>query len=150
VTKHFTVKHERTANKKRYKLEDSRDVYELTANMGARRVRACILGVIPGDVTEKAVKQVKATIARGDGTRSHKQILQDLVIAFDKLGVPKVALEQNLGHQIEATVADELADLKAIYNSVKENPSSRMQFFKIVGATEKTKALNEKIAGGEQ
>lgn len=42
-------------------LTDSRDIYEATANFGARRMRACILGVIPGDVVDMAVNECKET-----------------------------------------------------------------------------------------
>ena len=56
--KTFQVKHERyTKARGKYSLEDPRDIYEAVANQGARRLRACILGIIPGDVIEAAVNQ---------------------------------------------------------------------------------------------
>ena len=55
VTKIFSVEHKRDTKKGSYQLTDSRDIYELTANFGARRMRACIHGVIPGDVVDMAV-----------------------------------------------------------------------------------------------
>ena len=61
VTKIFAVEHKRDTKKGAYKLEDSRDIYEATANFGARRMRACILGVIPGDVVDMAVTECKKT-----------------------------------------------------------------------------------------
>jgi hypothetical protein len=63
-TKVFTVKHIR--DKKggvSVKLEDQRDIYELTANQGARRMRACILGILPGDIVDAAVEQCDKTLA---------------------------------------------------------------------------------------
>src|SRR5690606_7328869 len=54
--KGFTVPHSRKANGKIAKLTDPRDIYELVANNGARRVRSCILGIIPGDIVEAAVQ----------------------------------------------------------------------------------------------
>ncbi|RYD29353.1 MAG: hypothetical protein EOP86_21875, partial [Verrucomicrobiaceae bacterium] len=38
-------------------LEDPRDIYEGNANAGSRRLRACILASIPGDVLEAALQQ---------------------------------------------------------------------------------------------
>lgn len=64
-TKIFTVKHERKAKGKTNKLTDSRDVYELTANMGTRRMRACILGIIPGDIVDAAVQKCNDTLING-------------------------------------------------------------------------------------
>ena len=49
--KKFIVRHIRDTKGGGYALKDERDIYELIANMGARRQRACILAVIPGDVT---------------------------------------------------------------------------------------------------
>ena len=59
----FQVRHERHTKQRSYALEDPRDIYELVANQGARRLRACILGVIPGDVVEEAQHQCDVTLA---------------------------------------------------------------------------------------
>ena len=67
VTKIFTVEHKRDTRKGTYQLTDSRDIYEATANFGARRMRACILGVIPGDVVDMAVGECKETVRKGIG-----------------------------------------------------------------------------------
>ena len=69
----FTVNHTRDKNEyeggkkvmKRVALESERDVYELCANMASRRIRACILQVLPGWLTEEAL----ATTKKGAGER---------------------------------------------------------------------------------
>src|SRR5699024_1372946 len=58
----FQVPHERHTQRGTTRLTDPRDIYELVANQGARRLRACILGVVPGDVTEAAVRQCETTL----------------------------------------------------------------------------------------
>lgn len=58
-TKLFSVPHIRHTKKGDYPLTDPRDIYEAVANQAARRVRACILGIIPSDVVEAAVQAVK-------------------------------------------------------------------------------------------
>ena len=60
-TKVFQVKHERKAGGQIRKLTDPRDIYELVANNGARRLRSCILAVIPSDVVEAAKNQCLLT-----------------------------------------------------------------------------------------
>jgi len=62
VSKVFTVPHVRHTRNGSKQLTDPRDVYENMANNAARRLRACILGVIPGDVTEAAVEWCNATL----------------------------------------------------------------------------------------
>lgn len=71
-TKIFTVKHERKARGAITKLDDPRDIYEMVANQGARRLRACILGVIPGDIVDAAVDMCQQTLISG-----HKEPLED-------------------------------------------------------------------------
>src|SRR5690625_2689596 len=67
----FQVGHTRFARGKVNKLTDPRDIYEMVANYGARRLRACILGVIPGDVTEAAINQCELT--RSEERRGGKE-----------------------------------------------------------------------------
>jgi len=55
----FNVPHTRYTKKGSYDLEDPREIYEMTANMGARRVRACILGIIPGTSWRPRKKNAK-------------------------------------------------------------------------------------------
>ena len=56
-TKIFSVPHVRGTKKGNVPLTDPRDIYEMVANQGARRLRACILGIIPGDVIDAAIGQ---------------------------------------------------------------------------------------------
>ena len=57
----FQVAHRRDTRQGSKKLTDERDIYEMVANMGARRLRACILNVIPGDIVEEAMKECHKT-----------------------------------------------------------------------------------------
>ena len=58
----FSVPHIRATKKGNVPLTDPRDIYEMVANQGARRMRSCILRVIPGDVVESAVAQCNKTL----------------------------------------------------------------------------------------
>ncbi len=69
-TKIFQVRHVRDTKSGPKSLRDARDIYELVANQGARRVRACILGVIPGDIVDEALDEVNKTLKLGDSRRS--------------------------------------------------------------------------------
>jgi hypothetical protein len=126
--KEFTVKHERHTKNGTNKLRDPRDIYEMVANNGARRLRACILSIIPGDVVEAAVIECNKTLARGDGATTEDRI-RNMIRVFSELGVTKEMLEQRLGHPIDQTVPDEIADLTTIYRTIKDNYASRQEFF---------------------
>ena len=79
-TKTFFVKHTRFTKKGSYHLDDPRDIFEVVANQGARRLRACILGIIPGDIIDAAVSQCEQTLKAKADTSS--EALKKLVDAF--------------------------------------------------------------------
>ena len=143
----FQVPHIRYTKRGVIKLSDPRDIYELVANQGARRVRACILAVIPGDIVDLAVAECKRTQVRGEGEPLEDRV-RKMVAAFSEVGVPPEAIERRLGHPLAQTVAEEVVDLQAVYRAIKESLASRQDFFELGGtASEGTKALADKIRG---
>jgi hypothetical protein len=58
----FVVPHERKSGREIKRLEDPRDIYELTANQGARRLRACILAILPVDIQEIAIEECEKNV----------------------------------------------------------------------------------------
>lgn len=129
VTKVFHVPHVRDTKKGRIKLNDARDIYELVANQGARRLRACILGVLPGDVVEAAVSQCKKTLETGEVPLAKR--IRSMINKFDEVGVGVEHLEKRLGHKLEATIPQEIVTLQGIYKSLKDGFSKREDFFDI-------------------
>ena len=125
----FQVPHKRVARGQVKSLTDPRDIYEMVANQGARRLRACILGVIPGDVIEAAVRQCEKTMQGNSGKPLHDRI-RDMVVYFKDLGVTQAMLEQRLGHKIDATIDVEIVNLKKIYQSLRDGMSKREDWFK--------------------
>ncbi len=137
----FHVKHERHTKKGITKLTDPRDIYELVANQGARRLRNCILAIIPGDVTEAAVLQVRKTLESSDVPLSEQ--IRKMVVAFDDLGVKVEHLEKRLGHNLDATIASEIVTLKGIYKSIKDGMSDRSDYFDIASTRNNNDAKDE-------
>ena len=127
----FHVKHERHTKKGVTKLTDPRDIYELVANQGARRLRNCILAIIPGDVQEAAVAQCKKTMETGEMPLGDR--IRMMVTKFDELGVKVEHLEKRLGHKLDATIPQEIVTLQTIYKSIKDGFAHREDFFEIGG-----------------
>lgn len=131
----FTVPHSRDKKDKKtgimnkIKLTDDREIYELVANMGARRLRNCILAVVPPDFVEAAVNQVKKTLESGEMPLSEK--IKIIVERFNDVGVKVEHLEKKLGHNLDATTAQEIVTLKGIYKSIKDGFAPREDFFNI-------------------
>ncbi len=80
-----------------YKLTDDRDIYELEANMGSRRLRACILQIIPGDVTSAAVAACRKTSSNGlveimKDEKKRADLVAKMLRIYEKLGVTRTDL----------------------------------------------------------
>lgn len=146
--KTFQVRHERYTKKGKFHLEDPRDVYEMIANQGARRLRACILGIIPGDVIESAVNQCEQTLkAKAD---TSPDALKKLVEAFGNYNVTKEQIEKRIQRRLDTITTAQLVNLRKIYNSLKDGMSSPADWFEPIenGADTKHDAaetLKEKI-----
>jgi len=125
----FTVKHQRKARGEIHNLEDPREVYEMNANQGARRLRACILGIIPGDVVDKAVAACIRTLA-GKSSEPISDRALAIVTAFSDLGVSQSMIEGNLGHTLETIAEIELVNLRSIYTSLNDNFAKVEDYFK--------------------
>lgn len=130
VTKIFTVEHKRDTKKGSFKLEDSRDIYEATANFGARRMRACILGVIPGDVVDMAVNECKKTQMKDYNDLPSQEKISKIEKLFKKdFKVSKEQLEKYTGRNLADFGADEISDLWGVYKSLKDGQAKVVDYF---------------------
>lgn len=127
--KAFQVEHKRHTKKGAYKLEDPRDIYELVANQGARRLRACILGVVPGDVIEAAVNQCEQTMHASADTSP--EALQKMVAAFAPFGVNKEHIEKRIQSRLEAIRPAQVVQLKKVYASLRDGMSAPGDWFEV-------------------
>lgn len=143
--KQFSVKHVRYSKAGGIvKLTDPRDIYEVAANQGARRLRTCILGVLPHDVIDAAVKECRKTLA-GDNKEPIGDKIRRCVSQFSEFSISQEMLENKLGHKIEATTRDELIDLGEIYNSLKDKIGKVEDYFEKPKAAESA-PINEEEA----
>lgn len=127
-TKTFQVAHVRDTRQGRKNLKDARDIYETVANQGARRLRACILGVIPGDIVEAAVNQCSATMKASADNSPEAQ--KKIIKAFEELGVTKAMLEDHIQRRLDAIQPAQVVNLRKILLSIKEGMSEAGDWFK--------------------
>lgn len=146
--KSFQVKHERYTKKGKYALEDPRDIYETVANQGARRLRACILGIIPGDVIDAAVGQCEGTLkAKAD---TSPDALKKLVDAFANYHVTKEQIEKRIQRRLDTITAAQLVQLRKIYNSLKDGMSVASDWFDVTepqNDADSSAGLKDKLKG---
>jgi hypothetical protein len=139
----FQVKHERYAKGKMNRLTDPRDIYELVANNGARRLRACILGVIPGDIVDNAVAQCNLTLQSAYEEPLKDRVVKILQWFHKQYGITQEMVEARLGHNVESFTEQDFVTLRSINQSLKDGMAKREDFFKFSDKKEAPKTSLE-------
>jgi hypothetical protein len=124
----FTNPHQRESGGKMMKLTSDRDIYEINANMAARRLRARILAVLPNWFVEDCINECKKTLAGKNETPLIDRV-RNMLVQFERFSVTKEMIEKRLNHTIETTTQDEFVDLVGIFNSIKDKQSSVVDWF---------------------
>lgn len=125
--KRFFIKHWRDTRKGGYPITDERDIYEVVANYGARRKRACILAVIPSDVQEEATRQITITLkADVDITAESRKLLLEKFAPFN---VTQEMIEKRIQRHLESILPAQVLTLRRIYASLKDGMSEVSAWF---------------------
>lgn len=150
----FIVRHWRDTKSGGYQLKDERDIYELIANQAQRRVRACILALIPGDVVDAAMQQAEVTLkAKAD---TSPEAVQKIITAFDQFGVTKEHIEKRIQRRLDAITPAQVVTLKRIYASLRDGMSGPEEWFEMgdpaaaAGETTTLKDIAERGAARKQ
>lgn len=125
----FTVPHVRHTRQGSRPLTDPRDIYENVANNGARRLRACILGVIPGDVTEAAVEWCNATLKLSCdvGPEAQKKMLEK----FRAIGVTREQIEAKIQRRVDAIQPAQMIMLRNIFTAIQDGMAGPGDYFQV-------------------
>ena len=125
----FIVAHVRDSRKGgKVAVTEERDIYEVGANAGSRRERACILALIPGHVVNAAVTRVKKTMAAKIGDPAARA--KAMVEAFERdFKISRLQIEKRLKHRIEAISVAEILALGQIYNSIRDGFGAASDYF---------------------
>jgi hypothetical protein len=123
----FTVQHKSLA-KDAKDLTQSRDIYERTANDGARRLRSRIFAILPPDLIEAAEMECKKTLA-GQSQEPLIDGIRRMTSEFDKLGINATMIAEHLGHPIDQMLPEELSDLRQIFRSIRDGQSKAGEWF---------------------
>lgn len=145
-SKVFQVKHERHVNEYEggrktgrqnvKRITDPREIYEMAANNGARRLRACILGIIPGDVVEDAVNECEATLKTNVELTPTK--VQGMLEYFESHKITKAMVEERIQRPMDSITPALFVGLRKIANSLKDGMSKPGDWFKGTEAAPET------------
>ena len=131
----FAVPHVRHTKQGKKALTDPRDVYEMIANQGARRLRSCIIKIIPGDVLEAAVAQCEQTLKSTADTSPES--IKKMLDMFAAAGVNKDQIEKRIQRRIEAIQPAHVVALRKIYTSLRDGMSNPEDWFDQTEETER-------------
>ena len=139
----FTVKHSMKAKGAIKKLEDPRDIYEKVANDGARRLRSCILGVIPGDIIDKAIIQCNETLAGNSQGPLKDRIANALRSYKENHRVTQEMIEAKFGYNADSFTEYDYVELINIFNSLRDGLSKIEDWFNKEDAKKQSSGLGD-------
>lgn len=125
--KEFQVPHVIFTKHGAKRLVDDRDIYEKVANQGARRLRACILAVIPKDIVDEAVATCEETLKAN--CEITKERLDVMVQKFAEFDVTQEMIEKRIHRSLTAITPAQFLDLGKKYNALKDGMAKVEDFF---------------------
>lgn len=139
ASRSFIVPHKIATKHGEKVLTDPREIYELAANQGARRLRACILSIIPGDIVDEAIDACNATLSGGN-KRPLIDRLRELTDRFMTYhSVPLSSIERYFGYPLDSFTEMDGVTLAGIYTALRDGAASREDYFQL-----------PKLAGGKE
>jgi hypothetical protein len=138
----FYVRHWRDTKKGGHPVTEERDIYEVIANMGARRKRACILAVIPSDVQEEAERQIALTLRTK--IEINAESIGKLLEAFKTFDVTQEMIEKRIQRHIESILPAQMLTMRRIYTSLRDGMSEVSAWFEVAPAPAAAAAVDDK------
>lgn len=123
----FEVPHYRDTKQGRKPLTDDRDIYEMEANQAARRLRKCILTLIPGDIIDACLDQCEMTMSATSSNEPAQ--LQKMLSYMASFGVNKAMIEARIGRKFESMTQAQVAGFKKIATSLKDGMTEAKDWF---------------------
>lgn len=127
----FSVPHIRSTKKGNVPLTDPRDIYEMVANQGARRLRSCILGIIPGDVVDAAVNECQKTLSEGNKKPLIDRVRDGIRLFEEKFSVTQEMIEKYIGCKSSAFSENDMIRLNNVYRALRDGMASREDYFEL-------------------
>lgn len=152
-SRQITVMHITDTKNGPKRLTDQADIDNKIANVASKQMRGRILALMPKHMIAAGVEACKITLA-GGGEKPISERILGMSKAFGKFGVTTTHLVAHLGHGIDDTTVDELADLMGIFNAIREGAKAS-DFFKLGGdaedaATTTAAAITQRAKAGAE
>lgn len=124
----ITVMHTLDTREGQKPLRDQKDIDDKIANVASKQVRGRILAMMPKWMLEAAMEECRKTLA-GTNEAPISERVRKMTQAFAKFGINTNHIERKLGHKLDNVTDDELVDLLAIYNAIRDGGEKASEFF---------------------
>ncbi len=148
----FSVPHYRDTKQGKKRLLDDRDIYEMCANQASRRMRGCILQVVPGDLVDLAISECEKTLRANLGT-VQEQAGKWAKLFEKEYKVKPESIMKYLGSRPETWTQNDIFRLRKLYNALQDNMTTVEEAFPEMAAkplTKEQKAELLKLTKGKQ
>jgi len=127
---HIRDKNDEDGNQGGKALTSTRDIYELIANMGSRRLRSCLEDLIPPHIVGAAFQRCQKTLQDAATKEPLVDRLKKLVPAFAAVGVTEGMLVKHLGGRaLHEMLEKEFITLRNVYRSIETGAQRVEDFF---------------------
>lgn len=137
-----------------------RDIYENNANFASRRLRECILGVLPVSALKKGEETVERLLSEAFPVEKLQEYINKAIESFKKMGVSRKALIKERGNRPPETwTRNDVVTLKGYAEDIKSGNCGISDIFELDNKKEypkkqakekpKTRKKNEQKESGE-
>lgn len=144
----YDVPHWRDTKSGGYQITESREIYELEANMSARRMRACILEIIPKDIVDFALEKCNETLSTKLNLTPER--ISAMVTSFKEFGVTKEMIEDFIQRKVETIHKTQFIRLRNIYGSLRDGIAAPEDFFDVHKAEPAKQPKEEEMPTAEK
>jgi len=131
-TKSFIVTHIQYAASNPNILTKERDIYENNTNVGSRRLRECILDVLPGVAVKYAERKVEELLKKAFPFEKQKAYADKNIERFGTIGVTEAMLIKNrCDMPKEAWTKQDFASLAIIWSEIEKRAKIVADYFEI-------------------
>jgi len=140
----FSVPHYRDTKQGKKRLTEDRDIYEMCANQASRRMRGCILQVVPGDLVDLAIAECEKTLQANLGT-VQEQANKWAKVFEKEYNVKPESIMRYLGSKPETWTQNDIFRLRKLYNALRDNMTTIEEAFPEMAGKPLTKAQKEEL-----
>lgn len=148
IVPHVRDKNDDDGNAGGKTVTSQRDIYEVWANVGSRRLRACLEDLIPPHIIGMAFDACQDTLKAAASKKPLADRLREMVPAYGAMGVTEGMLVKYLGGRpLSEMLEHEYIQLRNIWKSIQSGAQRVDDFFEKASVAESVAASKGAAAG---